>query len=161
LAGRGTSDVLRYSVLDRLARRGTGRPDDIRIGFPELLQAVRRDIEWLLNTKNVLVYDLDDLPETQASIVNYGLPDFSHFTGSSLADCQQICGYIVQTLKRFEPRLVPSTIHVEHVAASERIGMQSHFRIQGLLHVDPVKELVVFDTEIEMDTGAVKVKTDQ
>ena len=122
---------------------------------------MRRDIEWLLNTKRVQPYDLEDLPETRESIVNYGLPDFSHFTGSSPADCQQICGLIAQTLKRFEPRLAPNTIRVEHVRPTERTGTQSRFRIHAVLHVDPVKEPVVFDTEIEMDTGSVQVKTDQ
>ncbi|MFO7607677.1 MAG: type VI secretion system baseplate subunit TssE [Candidatus Krumholzibacteriia bacterium] len=161
MAGREASDVLRHSVLDRLSLRGGDRGGDLRIGFRELLQAVRRDIEWLLNTKRVQPYDLEHLPETRESLVNYGLPDFSHYSGSSPADCQRICGLIVQTLKRFEPRLAPASIRVEHVAAEERVGTQSRFRIHALLHVDPVKEPVVFDTEIEMDTGSVQVKTDQ
>lgn len=161
MAGREASDVLRHSVLDRVAQKGTGRAGDLRIGFHELLQAVRRDVEWLLNTKRVQPYDLENLPETRKSIVNYGLPDFSHFTGSSPEDCEEICGLIVQILKRFEPRLAANTIRVEHVPATERTGTQSHFRIHGLLHVDPVKEPVVFDTEIEMDTGSVQVRADQ
>lgn len=159
MAPRERSDDLRDSVLDRLTQPDTGRGGDLRIGFRDLLQAVRRDIEWLLNTKRVQLFDLEHLPETASSIVNYGLPDFSHYTGSSLADCQQICGLITQTLRRFEPRLAPNSIRVEHVPGVERIGTQSRFRIHALLHVDPVKEQVVFDTEIEMDTGSVQVKT--
>ncbi len=159
MAGRGTHDILRHSVLDRLVSRDSG--GDLRIGFHELLQAVRRDIEWLLNTKSVQPYDLEDLPETRESLANYGLPDFSHYSGSSPADCQRIGGLIVQTLRRFEPRLEPNSIRVEHVPASERVGTQSRFRIRALLHVDPVREPVVFDTEIEMDSGTVQVKTDQ
>lgn len=68
---------------------------------------------------------------------------------------------ITRTLQRFEPRLAPGTIRVEHVTEKERISTQSRFRIHGLLHVDPVKEPVVFDTEIEMDSGAVQIKTDE
>jgi type VI secretion system protein ImpF len=160
VAGRDAHDVLRHSVLDRLISGGTCNPD-IRIGFQELLLAVRRDIEWLLNTKCSLPFDLESLPETRDSIVNYGLPDFTHLSGSSPADCQRICGLMTQTLKRFEPRLAPNSIRVEFVAPSERLTPTARFRIHGLLHVDPVKEPVVFDTEIKMDTGSVQVRASQ
>jgi len=151
-------DVLRHSLLDRLAQTGTGRGNDIRIGFRDLLQAVRRDIEWLLNSKRVLTRDLEDFPEARQSILNYGLPDFSHYSGSSLADCKHICGLITQTLQRFEPRLAPGSIRVEHVVETNKTNTRAQFRIRGLLHVDPVKEPVVFDTEIEMDSGSVQIR---
>lgn len=160
MTGRAANDILRHSVLDRLTLDGPQRAD-LRIGFRELLLAVRRDIEWLLNTKCTHPYELEHLPETRDSIVNYGLPDFSHFSGSSPADCQRICGLMAQTLKRFEPRLAPNTIRVEYLAPADRVSPTARFRIHGLLHVDPVRESVVFDTEIEMDTGSVQVKTDQ
>ena len=161
MAQYDASDVLRHSILDRLSQARTGRSDDLRIGFHDLLRAVRRDIEWLLNSKRVMVDDLAEFPEASSSILNYGLPDFSHFSGSSTSDCQQICALITRTLQRFEPRLAPGTIRVEHVTDKERISTQSRFRIHGLLHVDPVKEPVVFDTEIEMDSGAVQIKADE
>lgn len=157
---RAANDVLRHSVLDRLTQDGASR-SDLRIGFRELLQAVRRDIEWLLNTRCTHHYALEHLPETRDSIVNYGLPDFSHYSSSSPADCQRICGLMAQTLRRFEPRLAPNTIRVEYLQPAERVGPTARFRIHGLLHVDPVRESVVFDTEIEMDTGSVQVRTDQ
>lgn len=155
------SDVLRHSVLDRLSRADSRPGNDIRIGFRDLLQAVCRDIEWLLNSKRVLIDDLTGFPESRRSILNYGLPDFSHFSGSSPADCQRICRLITSTLQRFEPRLAPGTIRVEHVVDTERTGTQSRFRIFGLLHVDPVKEPVVFDTEIEMESGSVSIMMDE
>ncbi|MBK8167237.1 MAG: type VI secretion system baseplate subunit TssE [bacterium] len=160
MGDRSTADVLRHSVLDRIAQGGAPGVE-MRIGFRELLTAVRRDIEWLLNTKCTLPYDLTHLPETRDSIVNYGLPDFSHYSGSSPADCQRICGLVTQTLRRFEPRLAPGSIRVEYLVPTERLSPTARFRIHGLLHVDPVREPVVFDTEIEMDTGSVQVKADQ
>jgi type VI secretion system protein ImpF len=161
LADFEASDVLRHSVLDRLSRTDSGYGNDIRIGFRDLLHAVCRDIEWLLNSKRVLAADLTEFPEARRSILNYGLPDFSHFSGSSPADCQRICRLVTATLQRFEPRLAPATIRVEHVADKERTGTQSRFRIYGLLHVDPVKEPVVFDTEIEMESGSVQITMDE
>lgn len=160
MADFDASEVLRHSVLQRLVQAIPGQEDDIRIGFRDLLQAVRRDIEWLLNSKRVLTDDLENFPEAKRSILNYGLPDFSHYSGSSPADCTHICELISQTLQRFEPRLAPSSIRVVHVGDDERVDTQTRFRIHGLLHVDPVREPVVFDTEIEMNSGSVQIKTD-
>ena len=161
MAQYDVSDVLRHSVLDRLSQTRAGHGGDIRIGFHDLLRAVRRDIEWLLNSKRVLVDDLAEFPEAGVSILNYGLPDFSHYSGSSNSDCQQICNLITETLQRFEPRLAPRSIRVEHVVEKEKTSTQTRFRIHGLLHVDPVSEAVVFDTKIEMDSGSVQIKTDE
>jgi len=161
MANYDASDVLRHSVLDRVNQTTVGRGDDLRIGFHDLLRAVRRDIEWLLNSKRLMVEDLSDFPESRASILNYGLPDFSHFSGSSSTDCQHICSLVTKTLQRFEPRLAPDTIRVEHVVNEDKINTLARFRIHGLLHVDPVKEPVVFDTEIEMNSGAVQIKANE
>ena len=63
MPGSRPRDVLRHSVLDRLAQTGSGRrQSDLRIGVEELKQSVRRDIEWLLNSRRPLL-DLSDLPE--------------------------------------------------------------------------------------------------
>jgi type VI secretion system protein ImpF len=152
--------VLRHSILDRLSQSDSVGSDDPRIGFRDLLQSVRRDLEWLLNSKRLALGELEQFPEAKSSILSYGLPDFSHFSGASLGDRQLVCGLITETLKRFEPRLAPNSIRVEHVVDKEKLGLQARFRIHGLLHVDPIKEPVVFDTEIEMDTGSVQIKTE-
>ncbi len=161
MADYETGNVLRHSILDRLSNNSPSAGNDIRIGFRDLLQSVRRDLEWLLNSKRLVLGDLDEYPEAQCSILNYGLPDFSHFSGASMMDRQLVCSLITETLKRFEPRLEPSSIRVEHMVDKEKVGLQARFRIHGLLYVDPIKEPVVFDTEIEMDTGAVQIKMDE
>jgi len=161
VADHEASDVLRHSVLDRLAQTNPRYGGNLRIGFRDLLQAVRRDIEWVLNSKRLQLGELEEYPEARRSILNYGLPDFSHYSGSSPADCQRICGLITQTLQRFEPRLAPGTIRVEHLVEKEKTGTFTRFRIHGLLHVDPVKEPVIFDTEIEMESGSIQIQTNE
>ena len=156
MAGPRSQDVLRHSILDRLAGVQVG--SDPRIGLQDLKAAVLRDVEWLLNSKYVMDRPLDELPETAASIMTYGLPDFMHFSGSSLSDCKQVCGLIEHTLRTFEPRLAPRSIKVEFVDRDDEVGLHTHFRIHALLHVDPFRESIVFDTTIEMDTGAIAVR---
>jgi len=151
-------DVLRHSVLDRLTPIGSGgRRRDMRIGVEELKQSVRRDIEWLLNSRRPLL-DLTDLPEARTSILAYGLPDLTLFSGSS-SDCQRICTLIEEALRAYEPRLQPRSIKVTHATAREDSHVRLHFNIHALLNVDPVREPISFDTSVETASGAVQVKT--
>ena len=158
MAGPRSQDVLRHSVIDRLAGTGARAGGDPRIGLRDLKATVLRDVEWLLNSKHLMDRSLAGLPETAASILTYGLPDFTHFSGASLSDCQTVCGLIEHTLRTFEPRLAPRSIKVEFVNRDDDVGLHTHFRIHALLYVDPVREPIVFDTTIEMDTGAIEVR---
>ena len=158
MAGSRSSEVLRHSILDRLAGTGgSGAPGDLRIGIEDLKQAVLRDIQWLLNTKRPLNLQFDAYPESRSSILNFGIPDFTQFSAASGGDCSQVCGLMVEALRRFEPRLDPRTVAVEHLTTDTWAGITAQFRIHGVLHVDPVRVPVTFDTHVEMDTGAVSL----
>ena len=160
MAGHDSREVLRHSVLDRLAGTGGHRAGgDLRISVEDLKFAVLRDIEWLLNTKRPLNMVVDDFPEARSSILNYGIPDFSQFSAASGDDCGNICGLIQEAVRRFEPRLEPRSVMVDHIASEKLKGLQAQFRIRGILHVDPVRVPVSFDTHIEMDSGAIAITT--
>jgi len=155
---RGRADgVLRHSIIDRLT--GGARPGaDIRIGVRDLVHAVRRDIEWLLNSRRLLDEELADLPEARRSILAYGIPDFTQFAASSEADRRSICDLIAEAVRTFEPRLDPRSIAVEAVPDKGDGIFRMGFRISGVLHVEPIHEPVAFDTSIEMDSGAVQIR---
>jgi type VI secretion system protein ImpF len=158
MAGPRSHDVLRHSVFDRLADTGGRAGGDLRIGVEDLKKAVLRDVERLLNCKSTMHPDVAELPELSTSILAYGLPDFSHFSGASGADRQRICDLITRALRTFEPRLEPRSIKVDFIERDDVVGLHNNFRIRALLHVDPVRESIRFDTTIEMDTGAVEVR---
>ncbi len=160
LAGLDSREVLRHSVLDRLAGTGGRRTSgDLRISVEDLKFAVLRDIEWLLNTKRPMNMGIDQFPEARTSILNFGIPDFSQFSASSGDDCGTVCGLIQEAVRRYEPRLEPRSVKVDHVATEKMKGLQAQFRIRGILHVDPVRVPVSFDTHIEMDSGAIAITT--
>ncbi len=160
MAGLDSREVLRHSVLDRLAGTGGHRAGgDLRISVEDLQYAVLRDIEWLLNTKRPLNLGIEKFPEARSSILNFGIPDFSQFSASSGDDCGNICGLIQEAVRRYEPRLEPRSVMVEHITTEKKKGLQAQFRIRGILHVDPVRVPVSFDTHIEMDSGAVAIIT--
>src|SRR5436305_14373809 len=52
----------------------------------QLRESVRRDLEWLLNTRRVAVPPPEGLREVNRSVYVYGLPDFSAFSLSSASD---------------------------------------------------------------------------
>ncbi len=158
MAGPKSNEVLRHTVIDRLAGTGGLRGGDLRIGVEDLKQTVCRDIEWLLNTKRPMDMQLEGFQEASQSILNYGIPDFSQFSAASGIDCGLLCKLIEQALRDFEPRLEPRSIKVEYVQTDKLTGLQAQFRIKGVLYVDPVREPVSFDTNVAMDSGNIEIK---
>lgn len=160
MAGSGAYDILRHAIVDRCAASAGARRrrGDLRISVAELKLAVRRDIEWLLNTRQSLTPEPEAFPEVSRSILAYGLPDLAQFTGTSQSDCRRICTLMEEAFRAFEPRLDPRSVRVETVPVAEDLtGLETRFRIRGVLHVDPIRESVAFDTRVEMDSGAIAV----
>lgn len=158
MAGPNANEVLRHTVIDRLAGTGGLRGGDLRIGVEDLKRTVCRDIEWLLNTKRPMDMQLDGFPEAVKSNLNYGIPDFSQYSAASGSDCGELCRLIEHALRTFEPRLESRSIRVEYVQTDKMTGLQAQFRIRGILHVDPVRVPVSFDTNIAMDSGNIEIK---
>jgi type VI secretion system protein ImpF len=155
--GNATS-VLRPTLLDRLLEP-KGSPAHPAIGLRELKRAVARDLEWLLNTKTVLTRHpvIAQLPEARASILTYGIPDYTNASWRSPADARRICGEIAQAVRVFEPRLVPATVRVTVLPSQGVDDFSLRFRIEGTLHVEPITEPVYFDSSVEMGTGEFRV----
>jgi type VI secretion system protein ImpF len=134
----------------------------LRIDARQLVASVRRDIERLLNTRRTDLLDLTPFPEAAASLMTYGLPDLSIYSGRSSRDRRTICELIVDLLKKFEPRLVPATIRVDYVDGGRAVGLsnasKAQFRIRAMLHVEPLRQPVTFDTSVDMETSEVKIE---
>ena len=147
------------SVLDRLIDH---EPDVSReppasraSSLRELKQAVRRDLEWLLNTRQCIDEIPDDLKELKKSVLVYGLPDFSQANVKSPSDQARLRRVIVEAIRNFEPRLSDVRVTIEPAREVERA---LHFRIDALLRVDPVSEPVTFDTTLHLYNGEYEVK---
>lgn len=152
--------VLRSSVLDRVSGAYGGQSPMGSIGLRELKQAVTRDLEWLLNTRQWWPTELDALEETSRSIVTYGIPDLSVFSWISHSDRREICSSIEEAVRTFEPRLIGRTVRASLVETEDKAAddFRVRLRIDAVLHVEPYTEPVSFDTSIEVDTGAIEVK---
>jgi type VI secretion system protein ImpF len=163
MAGAKPQEILRHSVIDRLAEQGSARGSsrDLRIGLEELRAAVRRDLEWLLNTRLVMPPEIESLerfPEARRSILGYGLPDLTTFSPANEADTHSVCALIEEAVRVFEPRLIPRSVRVEFLPSSRVDDFLLHFKIHGTLFVEPIREQVSFDTNMDPSCGALAVQ---
>ena len=127
------------------------RSESVRV----LKAAVRRDLEWLLNTRQPNA-DVRDGTELRRSLFAYGLPELTNMVLSSPRDRQRVLQAIESAVATFEPRLANVRVTLMNVSA-ERVP-QVRFLIEGLLRIDPNPEQVSFDTLLELSSGEYKIQ---
>ena len=151
---------LRASLLDRLMLPPGSRRDGGQqvIGVRELRESVARDLDWLLNSKRFLDVDLENLKEVRTSHLNYGMPDFSSSSWRNDRELGSIARTIEELVRRFEPRLRPGSVKVSAIQPTDADDMKPHFRIDAILHVDPVSEPVSFDTDVDFEAARISVR---
>src|SRR5580658_8500087 len=102
--------TITVSVLDRLIDLEPGnrmenplsRSQSVRL----LKNAVRRDLEWLLNSRRICDPPDEALKEVNRSTYIYGLPDLSALTMAASGDRNRLVKQILATISLFEPRLM-------------------------------------------------------
>jgi len=174
---------VQQSVLDRLTSSPLGPADGEHpaaadaalvaarqrtmreLSLQALKDALRRDLEWLLNTRRTPAVAPEELSELTHSVYHYGLPDMTAFNRTSPRDRERLARLVEEVIAIFEPRL--SGVHVT-LAESGRGGegkngaeevREVRFLVEGLLRVDPAPERVVFDTVLETPSGEYQVRT--
>lgn len=147
--------IITISVLDRLIDDEPGsllenplsRAQSVRI----LKNSVRRDLEWLLNTRRIADEPEEGLKEVNGSAYVYGLPDLSSFTAALAADRNRLIRQITATINLFEPRL--TNVRVSYVETPDAGKKDVRLRIEAMLRMDPVPEPIFFDTVIDLKSG--------
>ena len=121
-----------------------------------LKEALRRDLEWLLNTRRTPLDAPKAYRELTRSVFVYGLPDLSGISLNSFDDELQLLSVIEKAIATFEPRL--SHVKVTPREPLDRRERMLHFQIDGLLMVDPAPESISFDTVLNVERGNCEVK---
>jgi type VI secretion system protein ImpF len=146
------------SVLDRLIDTepenkhevGAGRAQSLR----QLKASLRRDLEWLLNTRRMIVPVPDYAKELPYSLFVYGLPDLTSFSSQSERDQRQLLQLMESAISVFEPRLLSVVVTMMPVNDATR-GLR--FQIEGMVRGDPTPERIVFDTVFDPVNGEYQV----
>ncbi|MBX2881138.1 MAG: type VI secretion system baseplate subunit TssE [Granulosicoccus sp.] len=151
------------SLIDRLTDNAPGQiaeSRDSRTGTTESLRAsVLRDLEWLMNTVNLVsAGGLEDFSELESTVINYGMPALSG-AGSNDATLALIEKQIKKSVLAFEPRILKSSLRVKLL---KDIDLQNRhaiaFQIEGTLWGQPMPEALFLHTELDLEIGEVKVR---
>jgi type VI secretion system protein ImpF len=139
------------SVLDRLLDDTSGaaatRVRSRLQQLQELQNAVRRDLEDLLNTHRPWRSPPETMPELSSSLLEYGIPDFYAANTASANGREEFRGTVEEIIRRFEPRfkIVKVTIP-DNTAADDRT---MRFQIEALMYAEPAPERVTFDSLLD------------
>ena len=148
------------SVLDRLLdydpKMSSEAPKSRSQTLKELKESVGRDLEWLLNTRQILLPDAM-AEETSRSVVAFGIPDLTKLSPDKASVWRLLAKQIEVAIAVFEPRFLDVTVTLEK---NEGASRSPRFRIDAHLNIDPAPEPISFGTSLESSTGLFDVQTD-
>lgn len=147
--------TITVSVLDRLIDMEPENKAESLLSRTQSLRlvraAVRRDLEWLLNSRRIADPPNENLKEVNKSAYVYGLPDLSSLTMATAADRNRLMRQILSTINLFEPRL--SNVRLVMIETEDPGKKDVRLRIEAMLRLDPVPEPISFDSIIELKSG--------
>jgi type VI secretion system protein ImpF len=151
MARADLDNLVTIPLLDRLIDRDPRNSQEALMSRAQsvrlLKESLRRDLEWLLNTRRIKEESTDPKAELTHSLYNYGLPDLTHFSFHSARDMNRVTWLLENTVAVFEPRLRDAKVYIE---PSERGTLKIKFRVEGILIMDPAPERVSFDTTLDV-----------
>lgn len=143
------------SLLDRLIDpEADGTAWQRGYAVEQMAQAVLRDLEDLLNSRQTAQDVPKDCVEVQRSIAAYGMPDLTSVQAIT-AQQRAAIGRVLETLvMQYEPRLrdVKATL----LSPEQQLERRVRFHLTARLRVEPAPE-VAFDTILELSTGHSKI----
>ncbi len=157
-----TDQLLLPSLLDRLIDHDPQVSQEPPRNHNQLLrdlkQAVRRDLECLLNTRVRCVLYQSELKELKQSLVNYGIPDLTGLALGAAKEREEFRRGIEAVILQFEPRL--KKLSVQLIDPAETSERTIRFHIEALLQAEPAPEPVAFDSTVRLTTGTFEVKAE-
>lgn len=146
------------SILDRLIEPRDGESVDLTSrgqSIRELEEAVRRDLQDLLNTRRTAIDGYPEDSELARSIYTFGLPELSSFN-PTVPDQQKTLKEIIErAIRTFEPRLMD--VRVTTIQPDSASGRGLRMSVEALLRADPAPLPVTFDTVVKSGSGEWQV----
>jgi type VI secretion system protein ImpF len=138
------------SLLDRLMddqpEQRHDAPRNRAQNLNALENAIRRDLESLLNTRRCCISPLPEFTDLRTSLVEYGVPDFLSANAASDKIREELRAQVEDAIRRFETRF--QTVSVTLVDRGAEIDRTLKFRIAALMYAEPAPEYVSFDSSL-------------
>ncbi len=148
------------SVLDRLIDEDPDntreKPRTLKELAVELRNAVRRDVEDLLNTRQRPLDPPEKLADLEESSFEFGIPDFGAANMSSVERRRLYLKEIQKIIQLHEPRF--QSVRVLPVDERRTALRTLHFRIEAVLRTEPAPESVLYDSQVELRTRAFRIQ---
>ena len=145
-------------MLDRLLQTGEAEPRSEAESVRALKNAVMRDVEWLLNTRQIINLAPKDCAELQDSVFQYGLADITSVSADSPAVRRELLKRVEQCLETFEPRI--TSVRVSEAQTQGDTTRSVRFRVEAMLKLDD-PESIFFETVLDPGSGRFAVPPSQ
>ena len=155
---------IRQPLLDRLLDSDPDAPRDppvtTQLAIDRLRNAVRRDMEALLNARRRRRPIPTGLAQLAQSILAFGVPDPTAGSFTDEDRRQALAAEIETAIRRFEPRLAAVRVTLAKLPRESREPLDRTLRlsIEAVLRSDPVPEQVIFETLLRPVTMDVSVR---
>ena len=162
MAELSQKDRLQPSLLDRLVDDEPEKDVESRekrvLSLRQLRAAVLRDLAWLMNTSRLdSMQDLEPYPEVRRSVVNYGIPDLTGHTASSI-DVKDLERMLRQAVLDYEPRLLRDSLRIKLEVNDDQMNHNAMtFNIEAQLWAQPAPLHILLRTELDLEAGEVVV----
>jgi type VI secretion system protein ImpF len=151
---------VQVGILDRLIDDEPGSRVEAPLSREKSLSmfrtAVKRDLEWLLNTIRIADEPPEAYTELQDSLWMYGFPDINSVSLQNAQDEQRLLRNLERSIEKFEPRL--KRVRVTSYDRITKTRQTIAFHVEAMLMIDPLPERISFDTLLEVAKGSYRVK---
>jgi type VI secretion system protein ImpF len=157
----GARDALQPALLDRLTdhdptRKVEGRDERV-LSRAQLRASVLRDLSWLFNSTNLAsTEDLTDFPLAAQSTLNFGLTPLAGSPVASL-DLHEVERILKEAILRFEPRILPGSLAVRGIAHDSMGHNVISFEITGELWSQPYPVELLIKTDMDLESGEIRI----
>ena len=142
-------------LIDLAPDQSRDPPGSASDSLLSLRNAVRRDLEALLNALRTWQSWPESLKELAVSPIGYGMPDFSSGAFNDARQREELRLQIEETIRRFEPRFI--RVSVTLLQAETPLESTLRLRIDALLHAEPAPEPMTFDSLVDPSNDEVSI----
>lgn len=148
-----SENLVTQTIVDRLVDRDSW-PETRAASVAMYRESLKRDLEWLLNTRQPVLPILESFPATSKSVFNFGFPDLHSFDGSAGKEQNALVAAMERCIRTFEPRIRQARVFLTR---TDLLSRSLKFHIEGQLVFDNVQEDIKFDTVLELISGEYAV----